>query len=94
MKETPKRNETVIHDDPSIGIGISTLPDPSGFKQKVEFNEFHWLEVTVLTSTATDRMFGHNNDDVPVHFSPQYIGTTPEISSEGCFDEETGKIGY
>jgi hypothetical protein len=69
MKETLKCDETVIHDDPCIGVGISTLPEPGGFKQKVEFNEFHPLEVTVLTSTATDRRFRHNDNDVPVSFS-------------------------
>jgi hypothetical protein len=93
MKETPKRDETVIHDDPRIRIGINTLPEPGGFKQKVGFNVFHPLEIAVLTSTATDSMFGHDDYDVPVRFSPRYIGTTPEISSEGRFDEETGKIG-
>jgi hypothetical protein len=29
---------------------VYTLPEPGGFKQKVEFNEFHPLEVAVLTS--------------------------------------------
>jgi hypothetical protein len=93
MKETPKRDETVIHDDPRFGIGINTLPEPGGFKQNVKFNEFHPLEIAVSTSTATDSMFGHDDDDVPVRFSPRYTGKTPEISSEGRFDEETGKIG-
>jgi hypothetical protein len=93
MKETPKRDGTVIHDDHRIGIGINTLPEPGGFKQTVEFNEIHPLEVAVLTSTATDCMFGHDDDDVPVRFSLRYIGTTPEIISKGRFDEETGKIG-
>jgi hypothetical protein len=64
MKETPRRDGTVIHDDPRIGIGINTLPEPGGFKQTVKFNEIHPLEVAVLTSTATDHMFGHNDDDV------------------------------
>jgi hypothetical protein len=62
MKETPKRNGTVIHDDPRIGIGINTLPEPGGFKQTVKFNEGYPLEVAVLTSTATYRMFGHDDD--------------------------------
>jgi hypothetical protein len=92
MKEMPKRDETVIYDDPRIGIGISTLSEPRGFKQKVESNEFYPLEVTVLTSTTTDSMFEHHDDDVPVRFSPRYIGATPEISSEGRFNEETGKV--
>jgi hypothetical protein len=54
MKETPKRFEKVVPDDPRIGIGINTFPKPGGFTQKVEFNEFHPLEVAVSTSTATD----------------------------------------
>jgi hypothetical protein len=47
----------------------------------------------VLTSTATDHMFGHDDDDVPARFSPRYVGATPEISSLGRFDEEMGLIG-
>jgi hypothetical protein len=31
MKETPKREETVILDDPRIGIGLHTVPEPGGF---------------------------------------------------------------
>jgi hypothetical protein len=33
MKETPKRDEKVIPDDPRIGIGFNTLPELGGFKQ-------------------------------------------------------------
>jgi hypothetical protein len=76
MKETPKRGGTVIHDDPRIGSGINTLPEHGGFKQTVKFIENH-------PSTATECMFGHDDDDVPVRFSPRYIGTTPEIRSKG-----------
>jgi hypothetical protein len=39
-------------------------------------------------------MFGHDdNYDILVLFSPKYVGTKPEISSTGCFGEETGSIG-
>jgi hypothetical protein len=93
MKEMSKHNEMVIHDVPRIGIGINMLPEFGGFKQKVEFNEFHPLEVAMLTSKATDSMFGHDDDDIPVRLSPHYIGTTPEISSLGRFDKEMGLIG-
>jgi hypothetical protein len=89
MKETPKRDETVIPDDTHIGIGINTLPEPG----RVEFDEFYSPETAVLTSTATDSKFVHDDDDVLVRFSQRYIGTTPEISSTGRLGEETGSIG-
>jgi hypothetical protein len=93
MKETPKRDEKVILDDPRIGIGLNTLPEPGGFNQEVKFNEFYPPETATLTSTVTDSMFGHDDDDVPVSFSPRYIAKTPEIISEECFNEEMGEIG-
>jgi hypothetical protein len=63
MKEMPKHKK-VIPDDPRIGIGINTLPEPSGFKQEAKFNEFHPLEIAALTSTAANRKFGRIDDDL------------------------------
>jgi hypothetical protein len=93
MSEAPKRDEMVILDDPRIGIGLNTIPEPCGFYQYAVFDADDPAEMTAATSTAKDRMFGRIDDDVLVHFKPRYIGTTPEISSSGRFDEETGLIG-
>jgi hypothetical protein len=49
MKETPKRDETVIPDDPRIGIGINMLPQPGGYNPEVEFDEVYSPETAMLT---------------------------------------------
>jgi hypothetical protein len=91
-KVTLKRGETVIPDDPRIGIGLNTVPEPGGFKKKVMFKDFYPPETVATTSTATASKFGRIYDDVPVRFNHRYIGTTPELSSSRHFDEETNLI--
>jgi hypothetical protein len=55
MKEKAKRNKTVIHDDPRIGIGLNMVPpELGGFKQKVMFKDFYLTEAVASTSIATD----------------------------------------
>jgi hypothetical protein len=49
VKETPNRDETVIPDDPLIGIGLNTLPEPGGFKQEVDYKKFYPPETATLT---------------------------------------------
>jgi hypothetical protein len=92
MKVTPKRGEAVIPDDPRVGIGLNTVPEHGGFKQKVMFKDFYPPETVATTSTVTDSKFGRIDDDVPVRFNPRYIRTTPEMSSSRRFDEGTGLI--
>jgi hypothetical protein len=93
MKVNPKRSEAVIPDDPRVGIGLDTVPEPGGFKQKVSFKDFYPPENVATTSTATDSKFGRIDDDVPVRLNPRYIGTTPEMSSTRRLAEETDLIG-
>jgi hypothetical protein len=93
IEETPKREETVILDDPRIGVGLNTVPEPGGFDQYGVFDAFDPPETTSVASATKDSMLGRVDDDVLVRFKPRYIGTTPEISSVGHFDEETGLIG-
>jgi hypothetical protein len=93
IKETPKHKEMVIIDDPHIGIGLNTVPEPSGFYQNGVFDADDPPGTTPAASTTNDSMLGQVDDDVLVRFKPRYIGKTPEISSVGHFDEETGFIG-
>jgi hypothetical protein len=44
MKVTLQCNETVIPDDPRVGIGLNTVPESSGFKQEVGYNEVYLPE--------------------------------------------------
>jgi hypothetical protein len=92
MKEMPKCDGMAIPDDPRIGIGLNTVPEPDGFKQKVRFKDFYPPEAVATTSTATDNKFGQIDDHVPVRFNPHFIGPTPEMSASRRFDEETGLI--
>jgi hypothetical protein len=87
MKGTPKREETVILDDPRIGIGLNTVPEPGGLYQYGIFDADDPPEITPAASTTNDSMFGHVDDDVLVRFKPRYIDKTPEISSVRRFDE-------
>jgi hypothetical protein len=93
IKETPKCKEMVILDDTRIGIGLNTVPEPSGFYQYGMFDADDPPGTTPAASTTNDSMLGHVDDGVLVRFKPCYIGTTPEIISVGHFDEETGLIG-
>jgi hypothetical protein len=78
---------------PACGIGIDMVPEPGGFKLKVDFKDFYLPETVAITSTATDSKFGLIDDDVPVRLNPCYIGTTPEMSSTGRLAEETDLTG-
>jgi hypothetical protein len=89
MKVTPKCSETVIPGDPRVGIGLNTVTELGGFKQRVICKDFYPPETVATTSTATDSKFGRIDDDVPVRFNPHYIGTTPEMSSTERLAEET-----
>jgi hypothetical protein len=93
MKVTPKRSEAVIPDDPRVGIGLDTVPDPGGSKQKVSFKDFYPPETVATPSAATDIQFGRIDDDFPVRFTLRYIGTTPEMNSTGRLGEDTDLIG-
>jgi hypothetical protein len=83
----------IIPDDPRVGIGLNTVPEPGGLKKKVMFMDFYPPETVATTSTATDSKFECIDDDALVRFNPLYIGTTPEMSSKKRFDEEKGLIG-
>jgi hypothetical protein len=45
MTVTPKRSDTVIPDDPCVGIGLNTVPDSGGFKQKGRLKDFYTPEL-------------------------------------------------
>jgi hypothetical protein len=89
MKVTVRRSGTAIPDDPRVGIGLNTVPEPGGFQQKVMFEDFYPPETVATTSTATDSKFGLIDDDVLVRFNPRYIGTIPEMSSSRRFHEDS-----
>jgi hypothetical protein len=40
MKVAPKHSEVVIPDNPHVGIGLNTVAESGGFKQKVMFKDF------------------------------------------------------
>jgi hypothetical protein len=75
VKVTPKCSEMVIPDDPRVGIGFNTVPEPGGFNKKIVFKDFYPPETVATTSTAKDSKFGRIDDDVPVRFKPRCIGT-------------------
>jgi hypothetical protein len=54
MKVTPKRGETVIPDDPLVGIGLDTVPDPGGFNSDVMFDADDPPETTAASSSQKD----------------------------------------
>jgi hypothetical protein len=56
MKETLKRELTVILDDPRIGIGLNTIPEPSGLYQYAVFDADDTPETAPAASTANDSM--------------------------------------
>jgi hypothetical protein len=87
MKVAPKRGETVISDDPRVGIGLGTIPEPSGFNSDAVFVADDPPETTAAESSQKDSRFGHVYDDVMIHFIPRYIGTTPAMSLAGSFAE-------
>jgi hypothetical protein len=89
MKVSPKQGETVIPDNPRVGIGLNTV----GSSKRSCLRIFYPPESVATTSTAKDSKFGRIDDDVPIRFNPRYIGTTPEISSTGRLAEETDLIG-
>jgi hypothetical protein len=49
MKVTPKPSEAVIPDDPRFGIGLDTVSEPGGFKQKASFKDFCPPETVATT---------------------------------------------
>jgi hypothetical protein len=77
MQVTPKCGAKVISDDPCIGIGLNTVPEPGGFNLYAPFDADDPPETTATTSTTKDSMFGCVDDDVLVRLNPRYIGTTP-----------------
>jgi hypothetical protein len=85
MKATTKRGETVISDDPHVGIGIGTVPEPGGFNSDAVFDAYDPPETTAAASSQKDSRFGRVDDDVLVRFIPRYIGTTPAMSLSGRF---------
>jgi hypothetical protein len=66
MKVTAKCDETVIPDDPRIGIGLNIVTEPGGFNHDAVFETGGPPETIATTSTAKDSMFGCVDDDVLV----------------------------
>jgi hypothetical protein len=66
IKETPKREETVILDDPRNVVGLNTVPEPGGFYQYEVFDADDPPETTPVASTTKDSMLGRIDDDLVV----------------------------
>jgi hypothetical protein len=92
MKVTTKQGETVISDDPRVGIGLDTVPEPGGFNSDAVFDADDPPETAAAPSSQKDSRFGCVDDNVLVRFIPRYIGTTPATSLAGRFAEETELI--
>jgi hypothetical protein len=58
IKATPKCNEMVSPNDPSVGIGLNTTPETSGFSHDEVFDAGDPPETTATTYKAKDSMFG------------------------------------
>jgi hypothetical protein len=50
MKVTTKCGETVIPDDPRVGICLGTVPEPGGFNSDVAFDDVDPPEITTAAS--------------------------------------------
>jgi hypothetical protein len=68
MKVTAKRKETVFPDNPRVGIGLNTFPEPGEINHDALSESGDPPEAPATASTVKDSMLEIIDDDVLVRY--------------------------